>query len=720
MKQVLLDLSTGKVSVEEVPIPTFKGEGVIIENKYSLISAGTESYLINLAKKSLIGKAKERPDLAKKVINKAKKEGPLAAYQQAMSRLSKPEPLGYSCAGIVRESNTSEFEVGDKVACGGAGYAVHAEYVYVPKNLCVKVPDNVSLREAAFTTIGAIAVHGVRNAKVSFGDRVVVIGLGLIGVLTVQILKAAGCKVFGIDVDPAKIRLALELGADFASNYDNITGKIKKFSEFGADAVIITASTKSSQPIEVAGELVREKGRVVVVGNVDMNVPRDIYYKKEAEVVVSKSYGPGRYDPIYEEKGIDYPVAYVRWTERRNMEAFLELVSEKKINLEKLITHEFPVEDAAKAYNLIMSKKKPYIGILLKYNAKPIEEEKASVIIVKKNATKKGDNDIEDIGIGFIGAGIHATSALLPNLKKLNANLVGIATATGISAKSAAKKYGFKYATTNYKRLLEDPEIDAIFIATRNDLHAKLTIEALKASKDVFVEKPLAVNIEQLKEVVRVWQEQQGTVMVGFNRRYSSLTRKLKETFSSRGLPMMLNYRVNTGNIPKEHWAHEKEQGGGMIVTEGCHFIDFANYMTGSVPVEVYARTIGTKDNILRNDNIQMIISYEDGSLATVTYTTLGSDAYSKEMVEVFADGMVGMIKDFRELVISKKDKTIKEKKWLGQDKGFLEEIKAFLTKKDNEDFMSYVYTTLVSFKAIESIISGKPEKINLKEIIKR
>ncbi|RLI80095.1 oxidoreductase, partial [Archaeoglobales archaeon] len=306
MKQVLLDLKSGEVRVEEVPIPTLK-KGVVVENRYSLISAGTEVSLINLAKKSLIGKARERPDLAKKVINKAKKEGVLSAYQQAMSRLSKPEPLGYSCAGIVVKTHVEDFEVGDRVACGGAGYASHAEYVYVPRNLCVKVPDNVSLKEACFTTIGAIAMQGVRNAEVSLGERVVVIGLGLIGLLTVQILKAAGCKVFGIDVDEQKVKLALELGADIASNNQNVTEKMESFSEFGADAVIITAATKSNAPIELAGDLVRDRGRVVVVGNVGMNVPREKYYEKEAELVVSRSYGLGRYDRLYEEKGIDYP-----------------------------------------------------------------------------------------------------------------------------------------------------------------------------------------------------------------------------------------------------------------------------------------------------------------------------------------------------------------------------------------------------------------------------
>ena len=366
MKQGLLDLQSGAIQVEDVPVPAVK-RGVVVRNAYSLISAGTESSLINLAGQSLIGKAKARPDDVKKVIQKIGTDGPLPAYRQAMSRLSKPEPLGYSCAGTVVKTGTDDFEVGDRVACAGAGYAVHAEYVSVPKNLCVKVPDGVGFREAAFTTVGSIAMHGVRNARVTVGESVAVIGLGLIGLLVVQVLKAAGCRVIGIDIDREKLSLATSLGADVVSNYDGLTGRMKAFSPFGADAVIITAATRSSAPIEAAGRLVRDQGRVVVVGNVGMNVPRDIFYEKEAEVLVSRSYGPGRYDRNYEERGIDYPI-YVRWTERRNMEAFLELVRQKRIDLDPLITHTFALDDAPEAYNLINTGKERYIGVLLQYS----------------------------------------------------------------------------------------------------------------------------------------------------------------------------------------------------------------------------------------------------------------------------------------------------------------------------------------------------------------
>ena len=438
MKQVLLDLQSGSIEVEDVPVPAVK-RGVVVRNAYSLISAGTESSLINLAGQSLIGKAKARPDDVKKVIQKIGTDGPLPAYRQAMSRLSKPEPLGYSCAGTVVKTGTDDFEVGDRVACAGAGYAVHAEYVSVPKNLCVKVPDGVGFREAAFTTVGSIAMHGVRNARVTVGESVAVIGLGLIGLLVVQVLKAAGCRVIGIDIDQEKLSLATSLGADVVSNYDGLTGRMKAFSPFGADAVIITAATRSSAPIEAAGRLVRDQGRVVVVGNVGMNVPRDIFYEKEAEVLVSRSYGPGRYDRNYEERGIDYPI-YVRWTERRNMEAFLELVRQKRIDLDPLITHTFALDDAPEAYNLINTGKERYIGVLLQYSPNGTG---ASGTVTHLPGSGKRKRSAGIRTIGCIGAGVHALSSLYPHLPGLPVNLAGLATATGLSAHSVAKKYGF-------------------------------------------------------------------------------------------------------------------------------------------------------------------------------------------------------------------------------------------------------------------------------------
>lgn len=725
MKQVLLDLNNGKISVEEVPVPSLT-KGVVVQNCYSLISAGTEASLLSLADKSKLGKARERPDLAKKVINKAKTDGVISAYEQAMSRLSKPEALGYSCAGVVTDSNVAEFKVGDRVACAGVGYASHAEYVSVPKNLTVKMPDNVSFEDASFTTVGAIAMQGIRNAEVTVGERIAVIGLGLVGLITVQIAKAAGCRVYGIDVDPKKIALALELGADQASNYDGLEDKVKSFSQFGADKVIITAATSSNGPIEVAGDLVRNKGRVVAVGAVGMNIPRDKYYEKEAEFVVSKSYGPGRYDRSYEEKGIDYPI-YVRWTEKRNMESFLELISEGKINLEKIVTHTFGVSQAVEAYDLISSRKEPYLGVLLKYdttssndNSKmvhlnPAKLNKKQNVKINFNLSGNPKSNSPIKNIGCIGAGIQAMSALYPNLKKLPVELKGLATSTGLSAQSAGKKFGFSYCTTDYKKILEDSEIDAVIIATRNDLHAKMTIEALEAGKDVFVEKPLATNVEDLETVVEAWKNSENKVQVGFNRRYSSLTNQLRDFFKNRSSPMVIHYRVNAGSIPSDLWVNDEEQGGSMLISECCHFVDYILCLTGAKPVEVYAKSIDPTNTVSINrfSNLQIVISLDDGSIGTITYTTLGDKAYSKEQIEVFCDNMVGVLTDFRELRLVKNGKKSKTKMRLSQDKGFLEELDFFL-KSSEDNFLDSLASTLLTLNSQESVEQGLSVAIDL------
>ena len=708
MKQVLLDLQSGSIQVEDVPVPAVK-RGVVVRNAYSLISAGTESSLINLAGQSLIGKAKARPDDVKKVIQKIGTDGPLPAYRQAMSRLSKPEPLGYSCAGTVVKTGTDDFEVGDRVACAGAGYAVHAEYVSVPKNLCVKVPDGVGFREAAFTTVGSIAMHGVRNARVTVGESVAVIGLGLIGLLVVQVLKAAGCRVIGIDIDQEKLSLATSLGADVVSNYDGLSGRMKAFSPFGADAVIITAATRSSAPIEAAGRLVRDQGRVVVVGNVGMNVPRDIFYEKEAEVLVSRSYGPGRYDRNYEERGIDYPI-YVRWTERRNMEAFLELVRQKRIDLDPLITHTFALDDAPEAYNLINTGKERYIGVLLQYSPNGTG---ASGTVTHLPGSGKRKRSAGIRTIGCIGAGVHALSSLYPHLPGLPVNLAGLATATGLSAHSVAKKYGFSYCTTDYQKILDDPDVDAVMIATRNDLHAPMAIDALHAGKDVFVEKPLATDIDELRKVVEAWNESGQRLMVGFNRRYSPLARRMKEFFGNRSTPVVLHYRVNAGQIPPEHWVHDDEQGGGMLISECCHFIDFMQFITGARPIQVYARAIEPTGTLQKYDNFQATLTFDDGSLGTVTYTTLGDPSYPKETVEVFCDNAVGRITDFRDLELRRGGKASRERRWLAQDKGFAGELLAF-AKGEVPDFAGSVSTTLATFLAWESIDTGTPREIDI------
>ena len=717
MKQVVLNLKDGGLTVEDVPIPTLKGSGVLVRNHYSVISAGTESGLVDLANKSLIGKARARPDLAMKVINKAKQDGPISAFQQAMGRLDKREPLGYSSAGTVISvsEDISGIKVGDRVACAGAGYANHADVAFVPKNLCVKVPDNVDLKNACFTTVGSIAMQGVRNADVRVGENVVVVGLGLIGLITVQILKASGCRVFGIDLDESKVKLAKELGADVALSRStpNIEESVRQFSRgIGADVTIIAAATRSNDPVDFAGKITRERGKVVIVGLVGMDIPREEYYNKEIELRVSRSYGPGRYDRAYEEFGRDYPAPYVRWTENRNMQAFLDLLSMQKISMDPIISHEFAIEQAPDAYDII-EQRKPYLGIVLRYDTNREIEDK---IVLKAPESKPFPSGTPVIGV--IGAGIFATSTLLPNLSKIEGiKLKGLSAATGISCESVAKKYGFEYCTSDYHKIMEDPEINCVSIVTRNSLHAPLVIEALKHGKNVLVEKPLALNEEELEAVRAAWKEHGGLVMVGFNRRYSELGMKLRDFFKKRSQPMVALYRVNAESIPKDHWIYDNSEGGSRIITECCHFIDFLQFIIGSSPTEVYARKIEPEIKSPEdNENVSITISFEDGSIGTIIYTTHGDSSLSKEHAEFFADGMAGVITDFKQLELVKGGKKEKIAKRMVTEKGHKNEFEKFLemVKKGSSeyDFEANVLTTMVTLKAVESIQNGVPSKL--------
>lgn len=717
MKQVVLNLKDGDLTVEDVPIPTLKGSGVLVRNYYSVISAGTESGLVDLADKSLIGKARARPDLAMKVINKAKQDGPISAFQQAMGRLDKREPLGYSSAGTVISvsEDISGIKVGDRVACAGAGYANHADVAFVPKNLCVKVPDNVDLKNACFTTVGSIAMQGVRNADVRVGENVVVVGLGLIGLITVQILKASGCRVFGIDLDESKVKLAKELGADVALSRStpNIEESVRQFSRgIGADVTIIAAATRSNDPVDFAGKITRERGKVVIVGLVGMDIPREEYYNKEIELRVSRSYGPGRYDRAYEEFGRDYPAPYVRWTENRNMQAFLDLLSMQKISMDPIISHEFAIEQAPDAYDII-EQRKPYLGIVLRYDTNREIEDK---IVLKAPESKPFPSGTPVIGV--IGAGIFATSTLLPNLSKIEGiKLKGLSAATGISCESVAKKYGFEYCTSDYHKIMEDPEINCVSIVTRNSLHAPLVIEALKHGKNVLVEKPLALNEEELEAVRAAWKEHGGLVMVGFNRRYSELGMKLRDFFKKRSQPMVALYRVNAESIPKDHWIYDNSEGGSRIITECCHFIDFLQYIIGSSPTEVYARKIEPEIKSPEdNENVSITISFEDGSIGTIIYTTHGDSSLSKERAEFFADGMAGVITDFKQLELVKGGKKEKIAKRMVTEKGHKNEFEKFLemVKKGSSenDFEGNILTTMVTLKAVESVQNGVPLKL--------
>ncbi|MBT5491152.1 zinc-binding dehydrogenase [bacterium] len=711
MKQLIQSFKTGELGLFEVPAPVCQENGALVQTTLSLVSAGTEKMLVDFAKKSLLAKAKDRPDLVKQVIGKMKKEGVKNTLEKVFTKLDSPIPLGYSSAGRVIEvgSNMSGLNVGDRVACGGAGYANHSEINYVPKNLMVKIPDGVDDVDASFVTVGAIALQGVRQTEPKLGERVAVMGLGLLGQLTVQLLKANGCKVIGSDVDPDKIALAKKLGADDTCHAGELITKASEFSNgYGVDAVIIAASTMSNQPVIDAAEISRMRGRVVFLGMVGMDIPRNEYYKKEIDLRLSMAYGPGRYDPEYEEKGNDYPFDLVRWTEQRNFEAFLGLIDEGKITPKEILTHEFDFDNAMDAYDLLEGKvKEKYLGIVLKYKSDiKLDEHK-----IVKRTTKAVSS--EKINVGLIGAGNFTKSVILPNMQKVGGyDLVGLCTATGVSAQGTGKKYDFKYITTDSSEIYKNSEINSVFITTQHDKHASAVIDSIKSGKHCFVEKPLCIYEEEL-EAIKDAYTGNTIVQVGFNRRFSPMIESMKKSIRGQ---VSVNYRVNAGIIPKDVWIQDRTIGGGRIIGEVCHFIDTCSYLIGSDVVNVFATTV-TKDDksIPDEDNVNIILNYANGSTATIGYYAYGDTTMPKEYIEVFGNGVSMSMTDFRELKIYCGAKT-KKTKSANQDKGFVNEFKAFKDAvKSGESAISFdsIYnTTKTTFKILESIRTGNVEKV--------
>ena len=711
MKQLIQSFKTGELGLFEVPAPICCENGALVQTTVSLVSAGTEKMLVDFAKKSMLAKAKDRPDLVKQVIGKMKKEGVKNTLEKVFTKLDSPIPLGYSSAGRVIElgSNMSGLNIGDRVACGGAGYANHSEINYVPKNLMVKIPDGVDDIDASFVTVGAIALQGVRQTQPLLGERVAVMGLGLLGQLTVQLLKANGCKVIGSDVDPDKIALAKKLGADEACHASELIAKASEFSNgYGVDAVIIAASTMSNQPVIDAAEISRMRGRVVFLGMVGMDIPRNDYYKKEIDLRLSMAYGPGRYDPEYEEKGNDYPFDLVRWTEQRNFEAFLGLIDEGKITPKEILTHEFDFDDAMDAYDLLEGKvKEKYLGIVLKYKRDiNLADEK-----IVKRTTKAVSND--SVNVGLIGAGNFTKSVILPNMKKVGGyDLVGLCTATGVSAQGTGKKYDFKYITTDSSEIYKNNEINSVFVTTQHDKHPEAVIKSIESSKHCFVEKPLCIYEEELEAIKEAYTGKT-IVQVGFNRRFSPMIQSMKKSVSGQ---VSVNYRVNAGIIPKDVWIQDRTIGGGRIIGEVCHFIDTCSYLIGSDVVSVFATTL-TKDDksIPDEDNVNITLNYANGSTATIAYYAYGDTTMPKEYIEVFGNGLSMSMTDFRELVVYSGGKTKKEKS-ANQDKGFVNEFKAFKDAvKSGEsaiDFESIYNTTKTTFKILKSIRTGNVEKI--------
>jgi predicted dehydrogenase/threonine dehydrogenase-like Zn-dependent dehydrogenase len=648
MKQVLI--KKGEAYVENIPTPTITDDEILIQVKYSLISTGTEMTSVNESGKSLIQKVKEQPDNIKLALDMIKKQGLKKTLNLVRGVLESGVPTGYSTSGIVIGigKNIKDFKINDKVAAAGAGKANHAEIIAVPKNLVVKIPIGVEFSDAASVTLGSIAMQGVRQANPKIGDNVVVIGLGLIGLLTVQILKANGCNVIGIDLDKKRLDLAKYFGANMTINAkENVIQKINdKTNGFGSDSVIICAATKASEPINQAMQIVRKKGTVVIVGAVGLNLKRSPFYEKEVDLKISCSYGPGRYDEKYEEKGNDYPYSYVRWTENRNMEEYLNLISQEKINFQKMVEKEYIINLAKKAYNdLKLSENKP-LAVLLKY---PENIQQKTLYILEPDFTPI---DKKIINVAVIGAGGFASAMHLPNLEKLKKyfKIKAIIDKNGVVAKQTAEKYHAKYAGTNYKEILRKKDIDLVIITTRHNMHARIAIDALKAHKAVFSEKPMALNNIELKELIETIEKSKKLYTVGFNRRFSKYANEAKKHTDLRTNPLFMHYRMNAGFIPLDHWV-QTEVGGGRIIGEACHIIDLFNFFTNSKikSVSTDSLTPQTK-NISSSDNKVITLTYEDGSIATLEYFAIGNKDFPKEYLEIHFDEKTIVIDDYKKI----------------------------------------------------------------------
>ena len=676
MRAILEDIRSGEVAIHEVPPPELRPGGLLVRTAFSAISAGTELAHREQVEKSLLGKALARPDLVRQVFDLARTSGVKAAYQRVQSRLDSLGPLGYSCAGIVLAAGqgVQEFKPGDRVACAGAGYASHCEVNFIPKNLAARIPDAVPLEAASLTAIGAIALQGFRQSQAVLGEVAAVIGAGLVGVLTIQLAKAAGCRVIAIDLDPQRVEQARRFGADLAlcSSDRDAASRAKEFAGHGADVAIITAATPSAEPIELAAGICRDRGRIVVVGTVDLGVSRQPMYMKELSLVLSRSYGPGRYDPQYEEEGLDYPIGYVRWTEKRNMEAFLELLASGAIQVAPFIEKRCSVEQGGAAYREL--KDTGAYTFLVEYPVRASNEMPVVASASPQPVQARGPGDLR---IGCIGAGSFACAVIFPALRQSRGVVLhSVATASGVAAESARRLFGFARAA-QAGDLLQDKDADLVVVLSRHDSHAQYVIAALSNHKPVLVEKPLAVSREQLEEVRYAYQAEKERhaspfLMVGYNRRFAPFTEKLKRFFAGRQEPMVVHIRVNAGYLPHQHWTQRNRSGGGRIIGELCHFVDWARCVVGANVVSVSAN--GLPDGARYNrDNVVATLTFQDGSIANLLYLANGDRSVAKEQYEVFCQGKVGRIDDFRTLELASDGKTRRTK--AGRDKGHQREI---------------------------------------------
>ncbi|HEX8150424.1 MAG TPA: bi-domain-containing oxidoreductase [Pyrinomonadaceae bacterium] len=719
MKQLLQNLKTGEGVVADVPAPVAQPGRVLVRAAASLVSAGTERAFVELGRKSLLGKAKERPDLVGKVLEKVKSEGLLSTLRSVREKLDESHALGYSAAGVVVEAGegVTEFRAGDRVACAGTGYAAHAELLSVPKNLCARLPDGVDFEAGAFATLGAIALQGVRLAEPTLGESVVVIGLGLVGQLAAQLLKANGCRVFGVDLDSSRVELAGRLGADDGCVAGvGVKQAVMRWSRGrGADAVLLTAATQSDEPVELAGEISRLRGRVVAVGLVGMNVPRAAYFQRELTLRVSMSYGPGRYDPEYEERGHDYPLPYVRWTEGRNLEAFLDLAAAGALKTAPLVTHRFPVEDAARAHQLISGDTgESYLAVLINYDTgREIERH-----VPNKVSNFKFETSNSRVRVGVVGAGDWARRMLLPNFKAEGVEFVSIATASGVTARDVGRRYGFARFVSGAEEVLGEENVNLLVIATRHNTHAELARRGLERGLDVFVEKPLALDDEELDALLEAAGRSRGRLTVGFNRRFSPHARAAREFFAERRGPLSILYRVNAGRVPRAHWTQDAREGGGRIRGEVCHFVDFMQYLTGSHVTRVYAEPVASDDReAVDDDSVFVTLKFADGSNGTIAYLAEGDRVLPKERVEIFGAGRAFVLEDYRASAAYAGGRETRSR-LRAQDKGVREEVRALCAALRGGGpapipLADLANTTRATFRILDSLRTGEPQEVN-------
>ncbi|MAJ59749.1 MAG: hypothetical protein CBC48_07070 [bacterium TMED88] len=707
MKQILQNARSGDLQLAEVPPPALGSGQILIQNHYSVVSPGTDKLAMSFARKSLLAKARSRPDLVDQVIRKVRQEGPLPTYRSAMNKLDAPQPLGYSSAGVVLAvaDDVHRFAPGDRVACAGAGYANHAEIIVVPENLVALVPESVGLEQAAFATLGAIALQGVRIAEPGLGEVAAVVGLGLIGQLTVQLLVANGCRVLGIDLDKSRIQEALQQGAEWGASPEELKdGWAAEATEgLGVDFSVVTASAKDSGPIALSASLCRHGGRVVVVGAMPLELDRRTFYEKELSLRLSMSYGPGRYDRRYEELGLDYPLPFVRWTENRNLQAFLALVAAQRIHPDQLDTATVDFQQAVSAYEGLAQGTQRSLAVVFQYGETP------DLSRTQKTGGSARKRTGDRVGVGFLGAGNYAKAVLLPALADIkNVDPITLVTGTGPSGQRTAERFSFAQFGTDPKTILDDDQIDLVFITTRHNLHAQQAVDSLEAGKAVWLEKPVGLQREQVRTVEQSVRRTEGFLMVGYNRRFSSHARAIHETFRNRQSPMTIQYTVAAGPPPRDTWITDLEEGGGRILGECCHFVDLCTYLVGELPHRVFATHSGLNTEI--DDSTTILMSWPDGSAATIHYLARAAGDLPKERFEVSCGQVTATCDNFRQTRIHGSSGGVRK---MNQDKGqatALAETLAAIRKGEPspisiEEILSVSETT---FAILESQQSGR------------